>query len=103
MCIRDSFHHDDATWQMLSPSGTGHLSSAGVGSITSAGDVSATVLSTAVIAYGPDGTAQPLADLLSPAYQGGGSGAIVGGGPMNSSGQILARVMIGLEPRVVRL
>jgi len=97
------FHHDDATWQMLSPSGSGHLSSAGVGSITSAGDVSATVLSTAVIAYGPDGTAQPLADLLSPAYQGGGSGAIVGGGPMNSSGQILARVMIGLEPRVVRL
>lgn len=64
------FHQDDASWRMISPTPTGHLTTYGVGSITSAGDISATVASTAVIAYGQDGAAQPLAGLLSPAYQG---------------------------------
>lgn len=95
--------HDDATWQMLSPSGTGHLSSYGVGSITATADVSATVTGTAVIADGPDGTAQSLASRLSPAYQNGDSGAVVEGGPVNAGGQILARVMIGRSARLVRL
>jgi probable HAF family extracellular repeat protein len=94
------FHHDDGTWQILSSAGTGHLSTYGVGSINASGDVSATVQSTAVIAPGPDGLAEPLADRLSPAYAGGG---LVSGGPMNASGQILARVMIGNSPRLMRL
>lgn len=93
------FHHE-GTWQLISPSGTGHLSRCGVGGINPERDVSATVLSTAVIAPGPDGLAQPLAPLLSPAYQ----GATVGiGGPMNDPGQILAQVMIGRSQRLVRL
>ena len=95
--------HEDATWQMLSPTGTGHLSAYGIGSITAAADVSATVASTAVIAYGPGGSAQPLAGLLSPAYRSGDSGDVVEGGPVNAAGQILARVMIGRSPRLVRL
>ena len=95
--------HDDATWQQLSPSGTGHLATYGVGSITETSDVSGTVVGTAVVAYGPDGTAQPLANLLSPAYVAGDSGAIVEGGPINAQGQILARVILGRSARLVRL
>jgi hypothetical protein len=93
------FHHE-GTWQLLSPNGTGHLSSAGVGSINAAQDVTATVLSTAVIALGPNGLAQPLAQFLSPAYP----GATIGmGGPMNNSGQILTEVMIGRSQRLMKL
>jgi probable HAF family extracellular repeat protein len=94
------FHHDDGTWQMLSTSGTGHLSTYGIGSINAARDVSATVLSTAVIAAGPDGLAEPLQSFLSPAY---GGAQIVSGGPMNASGQVLARVMIGNSARLMKL
>src|SRR6185295_18259588 len=46
---------------------------------------------------------QPLAGLLSPAYQSGSSGTVVGGGAMNSSGQVLAQLIIGREARLVRL
>ena len=95
------FHHEGAgTWQMISPSGTGHLSRAGVGGINPERDVSATVLSTAVIAPGPDGVAQALAPLLSPAYQGATLGI---GGPMNGPGQILAQLMIGRSQRLMKL
>ena len=93
------FHHE-GTWQQISLNGTGHLSRYGVGSINAARDVSATVGSTGVIATGPDGLAQPLTPLLSPAYQGS---EIAHGGPMNSAGQILSQVMIGRSVRVVRL
>lgn len=93
------FHHE-GTWQQISPNGTGHLSRYGVGSINPARDVSATVGSTGVIAAGPDGLAQPLTPLLSPAYQGA---EIAYGGPMNSAGQILTQVMIGRSVRLVRL
>lgn len=93
------FHHE-GTWQMLSTSGTGHLSRYGVGSINAARDVSATVQSTAVIAPGPNGLAQSLAPLLSPAYP----GATIGmGGPMNNAGQILTQVMIGRSQRLMKL
>jgi len=93
------FHHE-GTWQMLSGAGTGHLSTYGIGSINAALDVSATVQSVGVVAPGPDGLAQPLQALLSPAY----AGAEVGfGGPMNASGRILSRVMIGNSPRLMRL
>jgi probable HAF family extracellular repeat protein len=95
------FHHEGAgTWQMLSNAGTGHLSRAGLGGINSERDVSATVLSTAVIAPGPDGLAKGLAPLLSPAYQGATLGM---GGPMNDPGQILAQVMIGRSQRLMKL
>jgi len=93
------FHHE-GTWQMLSPNGTGHLSKAGVGSINAARDVTATVQSSAVIALGPNGLAQPLASFLSPAYPGVTIGM---GGPMNSSGQILTEVMIGRSQRLMKL
>ncbi len=93
------FHHE-GTWQMISGAGTGQLSTYGVGSINAARDVTATVQSTAVIAPGPDGLAQPLKGLLSPAYAGADIGS---GGPMNFSGQILTRVMIGNSMRLMRL
>jgi hypothetical protein len=93
------FHHE-GTWQQISPLGTGNLSTYGIGSINAARDVTATVLSTAVIAAGPNGMAQTLSSFLSPAYGGEGMGK---GGPMNASGQILTTVMIGLEPRLMKL
>jgi probable HAF family extracellular repeat protein len=93
------FHHE-GTWQQISPNGTGHLSTYGVGSINAARDISATVQGTAVIAAGPNGMAQALAPLLSPAYRGA---AIGGGGPMNASVQILTKVMIGRSQRLMKL
>lgn len=93
------FHHE-GMWQLLSSAGTGHLSRYGIGSINDDGDVSATVVSTGVIAYGPDGLAQSLVDLLAPPYQGGG---ISVGGPMNRAGQILSQVLIGRSFRLMRL
>jgi probable HAF family extracellular repeat protein len=93
------FHHN-GTWQLLSNTGSGNLAPHGIGSINAVGDVTATIVGTAMIAYGPDGLAQPLAALLSPAYQGS---EITIGGPMNNSGQILAKVMVGRSQRVMRL
>jgi probable HAF family extracellular repeat protein len=94
------FHHAQGTWQLLSNAGTGHLTTYGMGSINAAGDVTATVQGTGVIAAGPDGLAQPLAPLLSPAY---GGETIGMGGPMNASGRILARVMVGRSERLMKL
>jgi probable HAF family extracellular repeat protein len=93
-------YHHEGVWQQLSSSGTGHLSTYGVGSINAARDVSATILSTAVIAYGPNGLAQLLSPLLSEAYQ---DSYVINGGPMNRAGEILARVLIGQSARLVRL
>lgn len=93
-------YHRQGTWQQLSPVGTGHLTTYGIGSINNAGDVTGTIQSTGVIAYGPDGLAQGIAPLISAAYPGS---AVTGVGPMNASGKILARVMIGNSARLVRL
>jgi hypothetical protein len=93
------FHHE-GTWQQLSSIPTGHLTRYGIGSINDARDVTVTVASTGMIAYGPDGLAQPLAPLVSPAY---GGGDVVDAEPMNASGEILARMMIGRSSRLVRL
>jgi hypothetical protein len=93
-------YHHEGSWQQLSNSPTGHLSTYGVGSINDAGDLTATVTGTGVIAYGPDGLAQPLASLVSPAYQGG---PVTSVGPINASGRILAQIFVGQSPRLVRL
>jgi hypothetical protein len=96
------FHHEGAgTWQQISTTPTGHLSRAGVGSINDAEDISATVASSGVVAYGPDGLAQSLAPLVSPSY---GGGPLTFTGPMNASGKILAKMIIGQSgQRLVRL
>jgi probable HAF family extracellular repeat protein len=95
------FHHEgQGTWQQISTVPTGHLSRAGIGSINDAGDVTATVQSSGVIAYGPGGLAQPLAPLVSPAY---GGSVVTRVGPLNASGQILAQIIIGQSRRLVRL
>lgn len=95
------FHHEGVgTWQQISSVPTGHLTTAGVGSINDAGDISATVAGTGMVAYGPDGMAQSLALSLSPAYKGA---ALTSSGPMNKSGKILARVLIGNSSRLMRL
>jgi probable HAF family extracellular repeat protein len=93
-------YYHEGTWQQLSSAGTGHLSRYGIGSINETRDVTATIASTGVVAYGPTGLAQSLASLVSPAYPGAD---VIAGGPMNVAGEILAQVMIGRSPRVVRL
>ncbi len=87
-------------WQQLSGVPTGHLTSFGVGSINAALDITGTVSSTGVVAVGPNGLAQGLLGLISPAY---GARAVSGGGPINASGQILASVYFGTAARLVRL
>jgi hypothetical protein len=94
-------YHHEGTYQQISFIPTGHLSSAGVGSINDAQDVTATVQSAAMIAGGPDGSLQSLALLVSPAY---GGSVLTTAGPMNASGQILARMIIGQSgQRLVKL
>lgn len=93
-------YHHNGTWQQISSTGNGSLLPFGVGSINAAGDVTATVLGSGVIAYGPDGLTQPLLNLLSPSYRASG---LTVGGPMNSNGEILAQVMIGQSRRLMRL
>ena len=93
-------YNHNGTWQQIGFSGTGHLSTYGVGSINNSLDITATVQSTAQIAAGPNGLLQNLAPLVSSAYGGGGVTSI---GPMNASGQILARMIIGQSQRLVRL
>jgi probable HAF family extracellular repeat protein len=94
-------YHHEGTWQQISFVPTGHLSSAGVGSINDAQDITATVASTGMVAYGPDGLAQGLAPLVSPAY---GGSVLTTSGSMNASGQILAKMIIGQSgQRLVRL
>jgi len=94
------FHHE-GTYQQISFTPTGHLSTYGVGSINDAKDITATVQSTAMIGAGPDGLLQELAPLVSPAY---GGSILTTGGPMNASGEILARMIIGQTgQRLVKL
>jgi hypothetical protein len=93
-------YRHEGTWQELSPVGTGHLTTYGIGSINDRLDVTGTIQSTGVIAFGPDGTAQALASLLTSAYPGS---SVTRGGALNASGRILAQVMIGNSPRLVRL
>ena len=95
------FRYHDGTWQQIGFAGTGHLSLAGVGSINDAQDITATVQSTGMIAAGPNGLLQGLAALVSPAYAGS---VLTTVGPMNASGQILARMIIGQSgQRLVKL
>ena len=87
-------------WQQIWPVGSGLLLPFGVGSVNADGDITATAAGTGIIAYGPDGMGQSLASLLSPAYLGAG---VTVAGPMNASGEILARVTLGQSARVVKL
>lgn len=93
-------YHHKGGWQQISSVPTGHLSSYRIGSINDAGDVTATVASTGMIAFGPSGLAQPLAPLVSSAY---GGGYVTFAGPLNDSGEILAGILIGRSTRLVRL
>jgi hypothetical protein len=87
------------TWQQLAGP-TGRLSAAGMGSITAGKDVTFTALGTGMLAPGPAGVGQALADRVSPAYPGA---TVVNAGPINAAGQILAQVMIGRSQRLVKL
>jgi hypothetical protein len=92
------FHHEGA-WQQISFTGIKN-SPYGIGSISAAQDITATIIDVGMVAYGPDAMTQPLADLLSAAYK---DRVITVGGPMNTSGQILAQVMVGRAVRLMRL
>lgn len=96
------FRYDHAgTWTQIWFLPAGHLAPYGIGSINAAGDITATVGGVGLVAYGPGGVAQPLADKLSPAY---GGSDVTTGGPINAEGQIAAQVAIGGSgARLVRL
>lgn len=98
-------YHHEGSWQQLSTSPSGHLSRYGVGSINDARDVTATVTSAGVIALGPNGLARGLDSLLSRAYPPSSypDSTVTSAGQMNQRGEILAEVMLGRSPRVVRL
>ena len=89
-------YHHEGTWQQISAVGTGHLSSYGVGGINDARDITVTVAGVGRVAYGPDGLAQPLAPLVSPAYAGS---PITRVGTMDRGGRILAEMIIGQSGR----
>ena len=98
-------YHHEGVWQQIGFTGNGPMMypySNGSINISPAKDVTATdhPVREGVVAYGPDGLEQGLTNLLSPAYQGA---EVTVGGPMNSAGQILAQVMIGRSPRLMRL
>ena len=101
------FRYDHAgTWQQIWFLPAGRLAPSGIGGINAAGDIAATVGGVGLIAYGPDGLGEPLSARLSPAYGGGETAdrtIVPTGGAINASGQILAQVMIGRSPRLVRL
>ena len=100
------YHQAERWWQQLWSLPAGQLAPYGIGSINAGGDVTATVGGVGLVAYGPNGVAMPLAAKLSPAYGGGSSAPttiVPTGGPINTSGKILARVIIGQSPRLVRL
>jgi len=87
------------SWQPIAGP-TGPLAASGMGSISAGQDVTFTALGTGMLAPGPAGAGQPLADRISRAYP----GATVGrAGPINASGQILAQVLIGRSHRLVKL
>jgi hypothetical protein len=101
------FRYDHAgTWKQIWDLPAGTLAPFGIGSINEAGDITATVGGVGLVAYGPNGVAEPLSAKLSPAY-GGGVGAdttiVAEADTINESGQILAQVLIGRSPRLVRL
>lgn len=93
-------YHHEGSWQQLSTLGSGHLAPWGIGSINQAGDVTATIVGSAVVAYGPDGLAEGLGLRLAPVY---GDAVVTSGGQIADSGEILAKVIVGRSPRLVRL
>lgn len=98
------YHADTETWQRIWPGGAGHLAPFGIGGINAAGDITATVGGVGLIAYGPDGLAEPLSLRLSPAYGGGAALNVVPeAGPINDEGVIAAQVILGRSPRLVRV
>ncbi|HEX6883236.1 MAG TPA: hypothetical protein VF530_07625 [Planctomycetota bacterium] len=98
------YHHEGA-WQQISTSPTGNLSRYGIGSIDAQGTITATVTSTGVIAFGPDGLAQPLAAFLAApyAYPDLAATPVLAAGGRNARGEILASVLLGRSARLVRL
>ena len=88
------------TWRQISNAATGNLAVYDFGGISLARDIVGTVQSIGVAAPGTSGVAQPLAARLSPAY---GGAAITRAEDINRAGTILAHVMIGNSPRVMRL
>ncbi len=92
------YTHEGA-WQQIDFVGTGIRARGGVGSIDDTLTITDTVSSSGQIAPGPDGVNQPLDAFLSPAY----GGTVTVAGPMNGAGDILAEVMIGNAPRMMRL
>jgi len=98
-------YHRSGVWQQISTSPTGNLSRYGIGSIDDEGTITATVTSTGVIAPGPAGLAQPLSTFLAApyVYPDLAATAVVGAGPRNARGEILASVLLGRSARLVRL
>jgi hypothetical protein len=93
-------YYNYGAWEQIWPSGGIDSSPFNVGTVTSADDISLTISATGLVAPGPGGSAEELTPRLSPAY---GDAAVTGAGTINEAGEILAQVMIGNSPRLVRL
>jgi hypothetical protein len=101
-------YHHEGEWQLIWPGPAGRLAPHGLGGINNAADITATVGGVGLVAHGPDGVAEPLERRLSPAYGGGtfrgpGLTLVTRGDDINEAGEILAEVIIGASPRLVRL
>lgn len=92
-------YHTDGTWASIGASGS-YYYTYGFGNMNDAGDVAGGVANAAFIAYGPDGTAEALSSMISPAYPGASP---TWASDMNSAGEILASAAIGRSYRLVKL
>ena len=91
-------YYNTGEWQFLETGG--HDLSPDIGSVTSDIDISVSLLHSGLIAPGPAQPAESLTDRLSPAY---GDATAYEAGAMTENGQMVARLNIGLAPRLVRL
>ena len=92
-------YSDAGGWQVLAGPAASSVPY-GVGGVHGSGTITGHILSSGLIAFGPDGPAQSLTSFLSAAYPEAGVGAP---GEMADDGSILAQVLIGRSHRLAKL
>ena len=92
-------YSDAGGWQVLAGPAASSVPY-GVGGVHGNGTITGHILSSGLIAFGPNGPAQSLTSFLSAAYPEAGVGAP---GEMADDGSILAQVLIGRSHRLAKL
>lgn len=92
-------YSDAAGWQLLGGSAASSVPY-GIGGINAGGTITANLIGSGVIAFGPDGLSQSLSAMLSAAYPDSSVGSP---GDLGDDGSILARVLIGRSERLAKL